>query len=413
MRDVSVRECSEYVNVRSKELLCRIPPCLNSTKESSHVNSICIVTPTVLETVVFTLLSDTACVGLQSSESAVYLLAAATINEQHDMSQQMPLTAQEFCQQLGTGDQPPWTGAEALLWTGADAELPSTSGQKELLEALITDFNKASSPLERTMLVGQFLVKAAELEGLTDYRMVANPAFEHSDGFEERSDDQIVQNPPEAVYLVEDFPAGAEEHGQTLAVAVLRWCRFEAQETSGRLHSKLLDLKADRFNSASERDQALNQKLADGAAGENSSEAVMTKDGITTTSKSSSVATNPSSTTSNSWFQSGGAIMTSKSADGTTTTTTQNADGSTTTITINPDGSETEVTEFNTAAPLPLHSSDDANPGPDSATTSVQQNADGSTVTTSTTQAPDGATTTTTTTQAPDGTTTTYESSVL
>ena len=86
---------------------------------------------------------------------------------------------------------------------------------------------------------GEFLVEGAKLEGLEDYKMVVSS--------------------PEAAYLIENFPDGPDEHSKTLAVGVLRWCRFEVKEVSGRLHSKLMVLKADRFDSLSDRDQAFDE----------------------------------------------------------------------------------------------------------------------------------------------------------
>merc|ERR1711966_601323 len=96
-------------------------------------------------------------------------------------------------------------------------------------------------------LIGEFLVEAAKLGGLADYRMILKP---------------------NGALFAEDFPNGPDEHGQTLAVGVLRWCRFEAAEPTGRLQSKLMDLKPERFDTAAERDAALTKVEAAPAADE-------------------------------------------------------------------------------------------------------------------------------------------------
>ena len=83
---------------------------------------------------------------------------------------------------------------------------------------------------------------AAEVEGLRGYEM-------------------IISASGAGAYFAEDFPHGADEHGKTLAVGVLRWCRFEGDQIYGCLHSKLIDLEADRFATAAERDLALETLL--------------------------------------------------------------------------------------------------------------------------------------------------------
>lgn len=154
-----------------------------------------------------------------------FVLSVATLNSDHDMGQMMPETAEQFCTVLAAGP-----------WSGAHAALPSATGQKALLSTLIPRFNSARTPADRMALICQFLVSAAQLEGLSRY--------------------QVINNPPAGAFFVENFPNGEiHEHGQTLAVGVLRWCRFEAQDQNGRLHSKLLDLKSDRFVNETERDQ--------------------------------------------------------------------------------------------------------------------------------------------------------------
>merc|ERR1740130_618621 len=173
------------------------------------------------------------------TKPAAYLLADATLNCEHDMAQMMPSTVEEFCTVLATGERAPWSGAQA--------ELACTGGQKELLGSLIPKFNGAGTPIERMTLIGEFLVEAAKLEGLTDYKMILKP---------------------NGALFVEDFPNGPDEHGQTLAVGVLRWCRFEAAEPAGRLQSKLMDLKPECFDTAAERDAALAKVGEEAAEGE-------------------------------------------------------------------------------------------------------------------------------------------------
>jgi len=173
---------------------------------------------------------------VEEAAPAAYLLADASLNCEHDMAQQMPASVDDFCTVLATGERAPWSGAQA--------ELACTAGQKELLGGLIPKFNSAKTPAERLGLIGEFLVAAAKVEGLEDYKM-------------------ILRAGGAGAYFKEDFPTGADEHGQTLAVGVLRWCRFEAQEPDGRLQSKLMDLKADRYETKAERDAALAAKQAE------------------------------------------------------------------------------------------------------------------------------------------------------
>merc|ERR1712166_1273789 len=175
-------------------------------------------------------------VPVEEAAPAAYLLADASLNCEHDMAQQMPASVDDFCTVLATGERAPWSGAQA--------ELACTAGQKELLGGLIPKFNSAKTPAERLGLIGEFLVAAAKVEGLEDYKM-------------------IVRAGGAGAYFKEDFPTGADEHGQTLAVGVLRWCRFEAQEPDGRLQSKLMDLKADRYETKAERGAALAAKQAE------------------------------------------------------------------------------------------------------------------------------------------------------
>ena len=180
--------------------------------------------------------------------AGAYLLAVAALNVHHEMSQMMPASVDHFCEVLAAGDRAPWSGAQAGL--------ACTRGQKELLSAIIPQFNAARTPRDRMMLVAQFLVDAAKLEGLQGYKMIPNPPTALPDDNKGAGDDT-----PFEILFVEDFPNGPDEHAQTLAVGVLRWCRFEAKTPDGRLHSKLFDLEAGRFASADERDQVLTSKF--------------------------------------------------------------------------------------------------------------------------------------------------------
>ena len=165
-------------------------------------------------------------------EKAKYLIATAAVNSAHDMSQMMPATVEEFTSALTAGTQP--------CWTGATDNLMSTRLQQKELRMLIHSFNnEASTPQARCLLVLQFMVECAEIESLM--------------GLVTRYD--LLQETAEKFCLVEDHPIGDEMHCKSLAIGVLRWCRFaESQPTIGRLHSQLIDLTVESWKSANDRE---------------------------------------------------------------------------------------------------------------------------------------------------------------
>ena len=178
--------------------------------------------------------------AVEASGDAVWLLATTTLIAEHDMGVAMPATAEEFVAVM--------TAGERKAFTGADEEgLTCTAPQRAELNKLISAFNAAGDAQARFELLGRFMVEAVALEGAAaqtvdgkEYRVTRYDMFHGSDAASK-------------AFFAEDYPLGDKAHGMTLALGVMRWCRFSA---------KLLELKAERgFASAAERNAALSAAL--------------------------------------------------------------------------------------------------------------------------------------------------------
>ena len=127
----------------------------------------------------------------------------------------------------------------------AEAGLSCTAAQRELVEKLIPAYNGAPSAQARFELVGDFMVAAAAAEGAAAQRVGGKEYLV-------TRYDMHVGGDPTKAFFAEDYPWGDAAHAKTLALGVLRWCRFSA---------KLLELKPQKFTSAAERDAALKAAL--------------------------------------------------------------------------------------------------------------------------------------------------------
>jgi len=157
-----------------------------------------------------------------------YLLVTATLDESHDMYLRMPPTADAFVDALKSTNPP--------CFVDKGRRTRCIDAQTELLPALIEAFNNAGSAQKRFDLANKFMVEAADAEKASGDKLTV------------RRYELQPSASPETVFFLEDYPAGDEAHGKTLAVGVFRWMRFVA---------KLTDAKVVRYTSAQERDDAL------------------------------------------------------------------------------------------------------------------------------------------------------------
>ena len=177
-----------------------------------------------------------AAVAPKEGQAGVWLLASASPLAQHDLLHRMP-PLDELLEAMTSGERPMFGGA-------AEEGLACTAPQRELVAKLIPAYNGANKQ-RRFELVGRFMVEAAAIEGSAPQRVGGN------DHLVTRYDMHVGADPTKA-FFAEDYPWGDGAHGKSLALGVLRWCRFSA---------KLLELKPQKFGSAEERDAALKAAL--------------------------------------------------------------------------------------------------------------------------------------------------------
>jgi hypothetical protein len=160
--------------------------------------------------------------------SPEYLFVELSSSETDGVYQNMPSSADEFMNILSNGERPLWSGYKKVVVTDDDYEC---------LNKIINVFNNLEDNKSRMLAICEYMVDCSAIEtGTSRY--------------------EIIKIDGDKIYMVEDYPNGSESHVMSLAVGVLRWCRFTSEDDD-RLSTSVFKLLATKFDTEGERYEKL------------------------------------------------------------------------------------------------------------------------------------------------------------